>query len=408
MKYSRFQKLCETRVPAVVVFVGNATGVGLVRALGSEGIPVWALDPRRDAIGFQSRYAYGSVCADAHYDEEGFLRDLVDVGKRLPRKAVLFPAHDDYVAVLSQNAEQLSEWFIVAVTPWDKLQALIDKERQVRAAWQFGVDTPRTAFVRSADELADAAAEIAFPALLKPSVPLSFRRRLQVKAVTVETPGDLERVYDKVQGYGTMLLQEFIPGGDDRVFGSGWYLDSESVPLAQFVWQKLRQHPRTFGEGRFGESVWVPEVADSCLSIYRGLGLTGIFGGEFKRDPRDGRFKLMEINTRYCLSHTFARSVGVNIAYVAYRDAIRKPIIAPRQREGSRWIMSTTDLPDSVREIARGEMSVRQWGRSLRGTRCDGLQSFVDPLPGLFGALHIGRERLERARRRSSPSGGSQ
>lgn len=406
MRLGRFLESCRDQTPAVVVSVASATGVGLVRALGCQGVPVWAIDPHPDAIGLRSRYAHGSVCADAHYDEDGFLRDLIDVGRRLPRRAVLFPAQDDYVAVLSRHAERLSQWFIVAVTPWDKLQALLDKEQQVRAAWRFGVDTPRTAFIRDRHDLTEAAAQMPFPAILKPSVPLAFRRRLGKKAVRVETAAELERVYEPLQGFGTLLLQEFVPGGDDCVFGSGWYLNADSVPLAQFVWRKLRQHPRTFGEGRFGESVWVPRVADDCLRIYRGLGLTGIFGGEFKRDARDGRYKLMEVNTRYCLSHTFARAVGVNIAYVAYRDAIGKPITAPPQQVGSRWIMCTTDLPDSMREILRGEMGVWEWGRSLRGTRYDGLQSIADPMPGLLAVLRIGREQMNKASRRVARSWG--
>ena len=196
-----------------------------------------------------------------------------------------------------------------------------------------------------------------------------------------------------------MLLQEFIPGGDDRVVGSGWYLNADSLPLAQFTWHKLRQHPRTFGEGRFGESLWVPIVADTCLAFYQGLGLTGIFGGEFKHDPRDGRYKLMEVNTRFCLSHGFATSVGVNIAYVAYRDAVGRPVNAPRQKEGPRWIMCRHDLPDSAREILRGEMGFLEWLRSLRGTRYDGLLSLRDPAPGLLEVSRIGRRQVQRVTR---------
>jgi D-aspartate ligase len=397
MNLSRFMDACRDEVPAVVVSVSHATGVGLVRSLGVEGVPVWALDSTPDAIGLRSRYAYGSVCRDGYHDEEGFLQDLAEVGRRLPRRAVLFPAGDDYVPILSQHAERLSEWFIVAATPWEKLQPLSSKEEQVLAAWRFGVDTPRTAFVRDSGDLDEAVADVTFPALLKSAEPMVLRRSFGKKAIRVETPADLRRLYEPLDGLGVMLLQEFIPGGDDRVVGSGWYLNADSVPLAQFTWHKLRQHPRTFGEGRFGESVWVPSVAESCLGFYQGLGLTGIFGGEFKQDPRDGRYKLMEVNTRFCLSHGFARMVGVNIAYVAYRDAIGRPVTAPRQKEGPRWIMSTSDLPDSAREMLRGEMGGLEWLRSLRGTRYDGLQSLADPLPGLLEFVHIGRGRLQRA-----------
>ena len=59
---------------------------------------------------------------------------------------------------------------------------------------------------------------------------------------------------------------------------------------------------------------------------------------EFKRDPRDGGYKLMEINARHWLWHSLAAACGVNLSYVAYRDAIGDPFVAPRQIDGRRWI----------------------------------------------------------------------
>ncbi len=55
------------------------------------------------------------------------------------------------------------------------MRRLDDKEEQLRAAWRVDVDTPRTEFVRSAADLAGAAADLAFPAIFKPVESLAFK-----------------------------------------------------------------------------------------------------------------------------------------------------------------------------------------------------------------------------------------
>jgi hypothetical protein len=52
-------------------------------------------------------------------------------------------------------------------------------------------------------------------------------------------------------------------------------------------------------------------------------------------------------------------------------------------------------------------MDAWEWGRSLRGTRHDGLQSIADPVPGLLAVLQMAREHAKKAGTRAAGSGGS-
>ena len=47
-----------------------------------------------------------------------------------------------------------------------------------------------------------------------------------------------------------------------------------------------------------------------------------MFSAEFKLDPRDGRFKLLEVNTRPWWYVDFAARCGVDVCTMAYRDAL--------------------------------------------------------------------------------------
>ena len=215
---------------------------------------------------------------------------------------------------------------------WDVMASVHDKRAQMEAAWRAGVDTPKTVFVSSGAELEAAAGEIRFPAVLKPVESLAFKLRFHRHILDVETPAELQRIYDKVDDLGVLILQERIPGGEDELWTVGSYLDAESRPLAVFTGHKLRQYPHAGGSCLAGVSRWDDKLADAALRLLQELHFHGVSQVEFKRDPRDGRFCLMEINARHWKWHGLAARCGVNLSYAAYRDAIGDPYIARRQQ----------------------------------------------------------------------------
>ena len=117
---------------------------------------------------------------------------------------------------------------------WDVMQRVHDKRAQLEAAWSSGVDTPRTVFVQSGAELAAAAGEVPFPAVLKPVESMAFKLRFHRHIIDVESPAELERIYDKVDDLGLLMLQERVPGGEDELWTVGSYLDAR-VPAARRV-----------------------------------------------------------------------------------------------------------------------------------------------------------------------------
>ena len=399
MRLSRFLARAAERPPAVVLQVSYACGLGVLRDLGQHGVPLIGLDTAADAIGFSSRYAAGMVCPDPRADEEAFLGFLEDLGRQLPQPAVVFPTHDEFIWPLSRHAERLEPWYRLPFSRWDVMQRLYDKRAQLEAAWRTGVDTPRTAFIERAADLELAAAQVTYPAVLKPIDSLAFKMRFHRHVIDIETPARLEEVWPDVQDLGMLMLQERIPGGDDELFTVGSYLDAESRPLAVFTGHKLRQHPAGAGSCRLGVSEWDADLAEAGLRLLRELAYHGVSQVEFKRDPRDGRYCLMEVNARHWMWHALATACGVNLSLAAYRDAIGRPFLAPRQIDGLKWVVATKDGPLSAREVLHREQSVRGWLDSLRGTRVDGVLSLRDPLPGV---RNVGRVAAQIVTRRPS------
>src|SRR5665648_325240 len=261
MRFDKFLKAAEQRHPTLVLQVSWANGLDIIRDLAAADVPLLAVDANPRALGLHSRLAAGMVCPDPREDEEAFVVFLEQLGARLPRRAVLFPTHDQYIWPISRHAKRLEPWYIIPFSRWETMRRLHDKREQLETARRVGVDIPKTVFVDDDDDLARGADEIGFPAIFKPVESLAFKVRFRRHVLEIASRDELLRVYDKVRDCGTLMLQDIVPGGDEELYTLGSYLDAQSRPLAQFTGHKLRQHPPRFGHVSMAVSLWVPALA---------------------------------------------------------------------------------------------------------------------------------------------------
>ncbi len=238
------------------------------------------------------------------------------------------------------HRQELGDRYLCPFPDQDRLASVQSKREQLERAAAVGVDTPKTAHPRSVDEALAAADGIGYPLLVKPSNPDGFRRRFQRQAFRCETPQDLERAYADAEPFEPMV-QELIPGGDDELYTVGSYIAADGTVLGLFSGRKLRQSPPGVGTCRVGEAVWVQENVDAAVRLLRAFEFHGVSQVEFKRDPRDGRYKLMEINPRLWLWHGLAAALGVDFARIAYLDLLgmRGEPVTTEGKQG-RWAIT--------------------------------------------------------------------
>jgi D-aspartate ligase len=332
--------LARGGAPALVVDVGWVNGLAAIRSLGRAGAPVLAVDHRPWALGLRSRFAIPVSAPDPGLDEDGFLATLSALGEALDAPAPVFPTHDEGLNAIARHADELGGSFLFPFPEWSSLERIQSKRYQLETAESAGVDIPRTGHPRSGGEAIRVADEIGYPVLVKPADPVEFKRRHRRQAFRCETPVELEDAYALAEPHEPMI-QELVPGGDDCLYTLGSYLDADGRPLGVFSGRKLRQTPPTVGTCRVGEAVRVEEVVDGGLRFLAALGYRGISQVEFKRDPRDGRYKLMEINPRLYQWHSLAAACGVDLPRLAYCDLLGLP--GPRsemRHEGKRWAIT--------------------------------------------------------------------
>jgi predicted ATP-grasp superfamily ATP-dependent carboligase len=89
-------------------------------------------------------------------------------------------------------------------------------------------------------------------------------------------------------------------------------------------------------------------------------------GVEFKKDERDGSYKLIEFNARLGMWDSYGARCGVDIPYVAYRDAMGEPVEIQRQyREGVFWIDFQRDIRAFLLYRKQGLLSFNRWLKSF-------------------------------------------
>lgn len=379
--------------PAVVLQASGPNALGIARSLAREGVPVIAADHNRDAMGLQSRYVRPEILADPLTEPERFVADLVALGRRLPAKGVLFATHDEALATIAPHEEMLSEWFHRPWSPWDRMRVTIDKGGQHAAARRIGFPVPGTVDPpEDADPVAAVEeAGLRYPVILKPRYAPEFRRRFRVQVLRADDAEALRRAWDDAAPYGPQI-QEVIPGGDDTIWTLGSYRDAAGRPLASFTGRKLRQWPPSFGTGRACEARWDPGLVERGHALLDALGYHGISQLEVKRDHRDGRDHLIEVNPRSWLWISLATHVGVNIPYACYLDAIGAPRTWPAgHRSGAKWLLTPKHLAASARELRRRQWTVGEFAYTLRPPLVDGVLSLRDPRPGLGQVLRLAR-----------------
>jgi D-aspartate ligase len=205
-------------------------------------------------------------------------------------------------------------------------------------------------------------ASMEFPAVLKPELSHLYRELVGVKWTRVESPEEALRAYAVARSLSLeVVLQELIPGDEQcgAVYNSYFW---NGEPLVEFTSRKIRNSPPETGSPSVVVSEWIPEVAEQGRRLLRAARFSGYSCTEFKRDPRDGQYKVMEVNARHNLSSLLATRCGLNFPWMQYRHLVDG--IVPVQRDyqqGIFWVDVTRDLPNATHYLRRPGYSLGEF-----------------------------------------------
>jgi predicted ATP-grasp superfamily ATP-dependent carboligase len=289
----------------------------------------------------------------------------------------------------------------------DLLELLTDKRRQASYLSTLGVPIPCTRSPATGDPAGEMASSLDFPCLVKPAVsflwhPLQRRRALGsrwAKAVLIQTADELRVALDAAHADGLeVIVQEFVPGGETRLVAFYGFFDETSAPLATFVARKLRQWPPVLGSGSYSVGCREPSVVDIAVTMLRRMRYQGMVNVEFKHDPRDGRFKLIEINCRSGNRLYLPVTSGIDLPWIAYSHLTGAPVRVGEPRDGLRWIDDTRDLAAFGHYRREQGLTPRDWARSAWTAESHAYFAADDPLPFLADLWRAGGALWKRRR----------
>ena len=368
-----------------VVIGGDYQGLGIVRSLGRQGVPVCVVDDEHSISRF-SRYTKSFVSLPDLRDQRKVVDSILEIGKRLSLEGwVLYPTREELVAAFSHNRSELSEVFRVPTPDWESVKWAWDKRNTYRLAEKLGIPTPITYYPEHVDQLT-LLDGLAPPFVLKPAIKEHFFYATKAKAWRANSHSQLRTLYQeasKLAGSGEIMVQELIPGGGSQQFSyCAFFRNGEAV--GKMVARRRRQHPSEFGRAStFVETVDIPTLEDYSERFLRTIDYYGLVEIEYKLDPRDARYKLLDVNARTWGYHSLGAEAGVDFSYMLYSDQVGLPVQVSKGRPGVSWVRTITDLPAAMLSIFKGDTNLKSYLGSLKNCNLEAAFSASDPLPGL-------------------------
>ena len=397
-------KSAGSEIP-VLVLGSYVTVLGTIRCLGWKKISSLCITPVDSYITW-SRYHRSPGGGGDLLTEPSRLETYLR-GLSLDR-AVLMPCADDWVRAVASLPEELRARFPASLPSLATVESLLDKDGLRELLERFDVPHPVTIPLTGAEDLQKVRWEEGGRWFLKPTDSQAFRRHFGVKALPVANEAEARERFAHLRNAGLeCVLQEYVPGGADRHYFVDGFVDREGRIKALFARRRLRIHPPDFGDSSNMVSVSLEEVAeavDACRRLLAGMSYRGVFSSEFKLDPRDGRFKLIEVNVRPWAYVQFAGSSGLNMPWMAYLDALGQDVPAVESyATGRRFLFWPADLFAARRQWLDGRLSFREWAASWWGAET-AVFHWRDPAPALRQTLSLLAAALRRCRPRSSRS----
>lgn len=372
-----------------VVIGGDHPGLAIARSLGCRGYPVVVIDDQYSISSF-SKFVTRVVHVPDLKHEQASIDSVLSTGRRLGLKDwILFPTRDENVAAFSLHRDRLAEFFRVTTPSWETIQWAWDKSNTYHLAEKLGIPVPRTWNPKSADELPGFYP--CLPLAVKPAIKENFFYATGAKAWRAETPEQLLALYHRAAQdipHKEILIQEIIPGdGHRQISYCAFFRDGRAHSV--LIARRLRQHPREFGRAAtYVETIELPEVEELSERFLREINFYGIVEIEFKQDPRDNQYKLLDVNARAWGFHGLGSVAGVDFPYLLFADQCGIPIEPARAKPGVGWMRLLPDVPVVLAEIARGNLSLSSYWSSLRSVGTESVFSPRDLLP-FFGELAL-------------------
>lgn len=394
----------QLAIPALVI-----GGIGIIRNLGEEGVPVYAgSDVPHNHI-FHSRFVRKRVMF-SEFTSRKFVEELIALAKAEGRKLMFFSDDDRAILTFARHQEELRPYYLFNIPPAETVDAILDKRKFSELGQRLGLPVPWSFTPASPEELRREIGRITYPCIIKPAhkedwwTP-KFKEVLGAyrKAIECYNREELLAYYDKIVTVSPKpLLQELVEGDDAQLYSVNLYYDREYQLKGFYAAHKHRTYPIHAGQGCLVETVKDDSIMETSRDIARKLRMNGLCNIQYKRD-RNGVMKIMEIHVRNSVWSYLGKASGMNLYFMAYLDqqGLGYPYGSDYEA-GVKFMDVKRDLKAILAYRKTGEWTLSKSLRSLKGKRVYHIFNWADPMPFIADTWY---EILDRTGPKESRSG---
>ena len=371
--------------PVVVLQSEHHGGLGIVRSLGRLGIPIYCVDAARWQPAFSSRYCRGSFVGNIDRGTPAeSVSSLLEVGRKLGARPILIPTTDQGAMWVSEHAVALGSEFRFPCQDSTLVRLLCDKSRMQELARRTGVPIARSVVPRSNEDVEEFLETATFPVVVKATDADRLRALAGGTKFVIHSKRELREIYAKAGDHKdpNLLIQEFI-FGEDWMFDG--YFDESSRCVFGMTGKKIRRFPVNTGVTSLGVCVRNETVKRITIEFMKAIGYQGIVDIGYRRDQRDGQYKVLDVNPRIgCTFRLFTATNGMDVARALYLHLTGQAVASAQAADGRKWLVEDFDLFSALRSWCDRTLTVKDWITSFSGVQEAACFALDDPLPFLL------------------------
>jgi len=392
--------------PPILLLGGEANALSVARELGRAGIPVFAVG-EPDAAVRHSRYCRWIDLRTAGDPETAWADFLLGPASDHLRGAVVLACSDAGLRVLTTHRPRLLRRFRLDLCDPTAQLAMLDKLTTYEHALAAGVPAPQFWRVDDREQILRLKDSLVYPLLVKPRLSHLFEAHFGRKHVLASNFDDLLRAIDaSARARTDVLLMEWIPGGDDHLCSYYTYLDEDGIPQFHFTKRIIRRYPSGMGTACYHVTDWLPDLVPLANRLFAHAGLRGLANVEFKLDPRDGQYKLIECNARFTASNRLVAAAGVPLATYVYNRLTGRPLPQMQPcRSGLRLWDPIRDYWSFLELRRQGGITTLAWLKSVLHRQTFAYFEWSDPVPAVARMFKPVRRRFRRLPRQPGRRG---
>ncbi len=281
--------------------------LGIVRSLGRQGHQVSVLVQRQRALAARSKF-----CSGVEVVPELTIENFADVVSRVLERTkydLLMPVGFGSTLAAARHKEKLTKLTHVEVAEASKIKFAADKKLVREMALRLGLHAPASIYPSSAEEAEELAGKLEYPVVLKPASE-GLPKGIRIVRSQKEIMASFEslRATWPISCSELPMIQSFVDG-----YGCGFFaLYQNGVCKRIFMHRRIREYPPDGGVSCCAESFYDAELKEVGIKLLDAMNWHGVAMVEFRYDPVQKKYTLLEVNPKFWGSLDLALAAGAD------------------------------------------------------------------------------------------------